>query len=193
MTACDLCGTHATRLGAVCQHLVHGRLLTYTTAPRPGDELADLACTHCDGQHKLDGWTESVKQLIAIHMLCAHCHSFIESVNLLATARDYDRGFALATRGVFTKARQGDLPLNLPLPGPIRVGEFVKVAFSPIPSIFPLATELMWLVTTEVGTGSRILAKLDNDPEHFGPDVLCAGARIELDAGNVLQVLPSDP
>lgn len=136
-TTCDVCDTTDRPLGAVCQHLVHGALLTYTTAPRKAGEIPDTACTGCDATHKCEGWS-AAKESVSIHMVCDRCYAIVEKRNILATEREYDKGFALVSE-LQVAASEGRPPnqhRSLPERG------FAKLGFSPIPSKHPLGAGL---------------------------------------------------
>jgi hypothetical protein len=76
MTAnrCDRCERHIPANGAVCQHLVHGVLLTYNLAAARAEQLPDAACTDCYFTYEREGDVDAVWDKMAPHMLCRNCY-----------------------------------------------------------------------------------------------------------------------
>jgi hypothetical protein len=185
MKTCSRCGKQSEQTGEVCQHLVHGELLTYYTAPSDGSGLPDTACTACFALYeKLDNAPE-VWSTMRLHVICEDCYPAIVAKHVLPTQRDMERGFAIVSRKRYASAKGMDV---VDASGHCALGSFAKLAFAPLPSQHPLSVEKMW-VRIEGLDRDALEGVLDNDPEHFDPDVLKAGDKIEFSRDDVLEVM----
>jgi hypothetical protein len=185
---CDVCENDAPPFGQVCQHLVHGQLLTYNTSARDTDEIPDTACTSCYFRYHEKGDVPDVWEQMRLHTVCARCHDAIMTRNVLPGAHEQWRGYALVSAPQYAAAH----PEWRPPRQALRNGDHVKVGFSPIPSRAPVSIEKMWLRITGTTNDGAFIGVLDNDPRHFAPDVLRCGDEVAFQGQSVLDVLRDD-
>ncbi len=164
--------------GAVCQHLVHGELLTYNRSEPRYDGLPDVACTACYGLYAEASDVPKVWAAMAIHLLCSQCYEQTLGNHVLPTPAEQDSGFALVTRKQYYAVRRQPEAMVEHL----EKGSFLMLGFSPVPSIHPKSIEKMWVKLDHISDEGLLSGVLDNDPTYFRHDVLSAGSTISLSA-----------